>query len=73
MIVYKLADKLKERYMNQLVFSKKTGIRYNTVNAYFHGYIKRIRPEDLDKMCSFLECSISDLIEYVPNEKTIKS
>lgn len=69
MILFKLKERLYERGMNQLTFSKKTGLRYNTVNAYYHGYIKRMRPEDLDKMCEYLECSLSDLIEYTHDKK----
>ncbi|MEN6317048.1 MAG: helix-turn-helix transcriptional regulator [Clostridiaceae bacterium] len=69
MILFKLKDRLHDRSMNQLTFSKKTGIRYNTVNAYFHGYVKRMRPDDLNKMCEFLECSLTDLVEYAPDKK----
>jgi putative transcriptional regulator len=47
---------------------KKSGVRYNTLLAYYHGYIKRPRINDLIKICDALECKLSDLIEYIPDK-----
>lgn len=69
MIVFKLRERLYERGMNQLTFSNLVKVGKNTVNAYYHGYIKRMRPEDLNKMCEYLKCPLSDLIEYIPDKK----
>jgi putative transcriptional regulator len=69
MIVFKLKQRLFERGMNQLTFSKKIKMRYNTINAFYHGYAKRARFQDLNKMCEYLDCSLTDLIEYIPDKK----
>lgn len=46
-----------------------TGVRNNTINAYYNDYAKRFNRDDIDKICQALECDISDLIEYVPDKK----
>jgi putative transcriptional regulator len=70
MVVFKLTDRLFERGMNQFTFSRIVKVNKNTVNAYYHGYAKRINVDDIEKMCEYLECSLSDLIEYIPDKKT---
>lgn len=66
---FNLRKLLFERNMNQSDLHRKTGIRYNTINAYFHGYIKRMNVEDLIKICDALNCKLSELIEYDPKIK----
>jgi putative transcriptional regulator len=69
MIVFKLRERLNERSMLQATLSRILKIRKNTINAYYHGYAKRIRIEDLDKMCAYLDCSLIDIVEYIPDKK----
>jgi putative transcriptional regulator len=69
MIAYKFKDRLRERCMNQLTFSKETGIRYNTVNDLYHELAISVKLEHLDKICEELDCDLSDLIEYIPKKK----
>ena len=59
-----------EKDMNQSDFQRKTKIRYGTINAYYHGYVKRMNVDDLIKMCDTLDCRLDELIEYIPKEKT---
>jgi putative transcriptional regulator len=49
--------------------AKKTGIRANTINLYYHELIERINIDHLDKICKALNCNLSDLIDYIPDEK----
>jgi DNA-binding Xre family transcriptional regulator len=42
-------------------------VAYNTLIAYWHGYIKRLNIKDLVKICDALDCNLSDLIEYTPH------
>lgn len=58
-----------DRDMKQIDLHRKTGIRYETIGAYYHGYIKRMNIEDLHKICDCLGCSLAELIEYTPNKK----
>jgi putative transcriptional regulator len=69
MITCKLKNLLFERGMNQRTFSKIVGIDKNTINAYYNNYAKRYKVVDLEKMCDYLECPLSDLIEYTPDKK----
>ena len=38
---------------------------------YNHEFVTRINLDHVDKICEVLECDISDLIEYVPNQHKI--
>jgi putative transcriptional regulator len=58
-----------DKELNQSDLHRKTGIRYNTINAYYHGYVKRANIADLIKICDVLECSLSELMEYDPENK----
>lgn len=69
MIKINLSRLLGEKRINQKDFSKLAKVRRATINAYYNEYVKRINKEDLDKMCKSLNCQISDLIEYIPDEK----
>jgi len=51
--------------MNQAELARRTNIRPTTINAYYHGYIKRINKTDLDKICDVLGCRIEELLEHV--------
>ena len=63
---------LENKDMKQSDLARLTGIRYNTINAYYHGYIKRMNVIDLEKICDALECTLYDLIEYVPKKNNCK-
>lgn len=68
MIRIKLSKLLGERRMTQIELSRKTGIRPSTVNDYYHEFAVRVSVDHLDLICEALDCSLSDLIEYVPNK-----
>lgn len=73
MIKINLRQLLFDREMSQadlwrLTGGKKTGVRYNTINAYYHGYVKRMNVKDLVKICDALGCELKDLIEYTPDK-----
>ena len=69
MLKFNLKKLLFDRDMNMADLHRKSGVRYNTINAYFHGYIKRINVVDLIKLCKTLDCTLSDIIEYTPDKK----
>lgn len=45
----------------------KHGIPANTIQRMKHG--KAITTKTLDALCSILDCSVSDILEYIPPEK----
>ena len=65
----KLFDLLLARNISQRKFALSIQIRPNTINAYCHGAIKRIEIDDLNKICKELNCTISSLLEYIPDEE----
>jgi putative transcriptional regulator len=69
MVKIHLSRLLGERRMTQKELHEKTGIRYETVGAYYHEFVKRMNRGDIDKMCRVLGCRIEDLLEYIPDKK----
>lgn len=72
MIVYtKLWETLKERGISQ----------YKLINIYgiSTGQLDRLRKNEsvstntLDKLCDILDCSLSDIAEYIKSEKSTES
>lgn len=47
----------------------ESGVRYNTLLAYYHNYVKRMNVADLQKICNALDCSLSDILEITPNKE----
>lgn len=68
MIRVVLSKKLGELRWNQAMLARVTNIRPSTINNLFHDLADRISFEHLDKICEALECDITDIIEYIPNE-----
>jgi putative transcriptional regulator len=64
-----LSKLLGERRWTQKDLAKATGIRPSTINEWYHEIVQRINVEHLEKICEALNCSISDLLEYIPNDK----
>lgn len=54
----------KEHTEYYLIF--KAGISANTIHRMKHGYT--ITLKTLDTLCSILQCPVSDIIEYIPDE-----
>ena len=62
MIIINLSRILYKNDISQRELSKATGIRSATIGAYYHGTIKRINVEDLDKICDALDIEVGELI-----------
>lgn len=69
MIKIHLSRILGEKKLKRSDLKRKTGIRDDTITAYYYEYIKRINKEDLDKICKALNCRIDELLEYIPDEE----
>lgn len=68
MIKIHLSRILGERRWSQAYVARQTGIRPNTIGEIYGEAIARINVDHLDKICELLGCTISDLLEYVPNK-----
>jgi putative transcriptional regulator len=69
MIRIYLSRLLGERRMTQKELAIKTGIRPTTISEYYHELIERVNLEHLDKICEVLDCKLTDLMNYVPDDK----
>ncbi|MEA4827623.1 MAG: helix-turn-helix transcriptional regulator [Clostridium sp.] len=68
MIKIYLSRLLGEKRMTQADLSRKTGIRPTTINEIYHEIAERVNLEHLDLICEVLECELSELIDYIPNQ-----
>lgn len=55
--------------MSQAELSRQTGIRPSTINDIYNEMSDRLNVDHLDRICEYLDCTITDLIEYIPNEQ----
>ncbi len=60
---------LGERRLRASEVARKTGINKNTLSSLYNEKVSGIRFDTLERLCKFLNCSIADLIEYIPEEK----
>lgn len=67
MIKIHLSTILGTRRISQAELARKTGIRPNTINDIYNEICERINLEHIDRICEYLNCNVSDLIEYIPN------
>lgn len=56
---------LKELNISRYELAKRSGIRYQIIDNYFKNKVIRYDAYVLDRICSALDCNISDIIEYI--------
>lgn len=69
MIKINLSRILGEKRITQAELARQTGIRPSTISDIYNEMTERLNIEYLDRICEYLDCSIIDLIEYVPNKQ----
>jgi len=67
MIIFHLPVLLVRKGWKQAELARKTGIRPNTISDLYNGFASGISIQDLEAICKVLECGISDIIEYIPD------
>lgn len=68
MIKIYLSRKLGELRLTQAALARITGIRPSTINEIYHEIAERISIDHLDLICEALDCDLTELIAYIPNE-----
>ena len=66
MIRIKLAVLLAERGMRQSDLAEVTGISPHVISRIARGDNKNVNLKHIGKICTALDCEISDIYEYVP-------
>lgn len=69
MIKIKLSDLLGKNKMTQKALADITHIRPATISKMYYEETKRIDITQLNNLCKAFDCEISDLLEYIPDEK----
>ena len=49
--------------------AKRTNIKFQTIDRYYKNRVVRYDSYILDRICSALECQLSDIIEYVKDDE----
>lgn len=62
----KLAQLLEDRKLSKNMLSHLAHMQRDQINHYCNNTITRLDVDVLARICATLECSISDLLEYVP-------
>lgn len=70
MIKCKLKVLLAMNELTQKELAEKTGIRPPTISAMANSSAKHYPADVLNKICQVLDCSIGDLLEYIPDDET---
>lgn len=65
-VILTIKDVLIKKNMSMYKLSLLTGIKYEVVSNYCKDKIQRIDKDVLTKICYVLNCSLTDLIAYVP-------
>ncbi|ASN94363.1 helix-turn-helix domain-containing protein [Enterocloster bolteae] len=68
MVKIHLSRLLGEKRWSQAKLARITGIRASTINDIYNEFSERISLEHLNRICRALDCDISDILEYIPDE-----
>ncbi|MGZ3947267.1 MAG: helix-turn-helix domain-containing protein [Flavisolibacter sp.] len=69
MIRIHLGRLLADRKIRRVDLSEQTGISENALSNLFYEKTDRIKFDTLNKICTALNCSLCDLLEYVPDKQ----
>lgn len=69
MIKCHLGRLMGERKLKVIDVARATELHRNTVDLLYKGSAKQVEIETLNRLCAFFECSLSDLLEYIPESK----
>lgn len=68
MIKIKLSEQLGKKRMTRRELAQLIGVRPNTIGDMYNDNVKRLDIATLNKICTVLDCDISDILEFVKEE-----
>lgn len=69
MIVCKLDEILKEKNIKPSVLLQNTSINKDVLSRMRHNNVSGCNMDLLDQMCTFLNCQLGDIFEYIPDKE----
>ena len=63
---FKLEEYLKSVNITRYQLSKRTDIKYQTIDSYYKNRVTRYDSHNLALICTCLGCDISDILEFIP-------
>ncbi len=63
---------LDERGITRYELAKRTEVKFQTIDRYYKNRVVRYDSYILDRICTVLDCSLSDIIEYTKDEQAPK-
>lgn len=60
-----LDKELSKRNISRYELAKRTGVRYQIIDNYYKNKVKRYDSFVLERICTSLNCDISDIIELI--------
>ncbi len=64
MVILTLDKTLKKLNISRYELAKRTDIQYQVIDNYYKNKVKRYDGFVLDRICTALDCDISDILEY---------
>lgn len=62
---------LSERGITRYELAKRSEIKFQTIDRYYKNSVVRYDSYILDRICAALECTLSDIIEYVKDDGNV--
>lgn len=69
MVRLTIDEYLKKCGITRYELAKRTEIKFQTIDRYYKNRVVRYDTYILDKICSALECNVSDIIEYTKDDE----
>ena len=67
-----LAQLLQEKGLSKNKFSQRAEMQRTQLNHYCNNTVRRLDMDVLGRICTVLDCSIGDLLEFLPPEPDSK-
>ena len=71
--LFKLGDLLDSRKISINKLIRDTNTDFKVIKRMITGELVRIDIFVLSRLCDYLNCKITDIVEYIPNKKWIES
>lgn len=72
MVKFKLAELLEQKKITRYRLCKDTGIDTNNIKKICDNNSKQIKLDTINTICNYLNCELTDLIEYTKDNQESK-